>query len=139
MPGVSHSPPHVHSHFCVLVLAICSAWNVLTPTHLAEDLLLFYTCSKRTEKLPLTPPDCHSLPFALISPTFLIHSSNYHKYNVCRYPIHASILGLPWWLSWLRIHLQCGRAGFDLWVGKIPWRRERLPIPVFWPGEFHGL
>ena len=21
----------------------------------------------------------------------------------------------------------------------IPWRRERLPAPVFWPGEFHGL
>ena len=27
---------------------------------------------------------------------------------------------------------------FDPWVGKIPWRRERLPTPVFWPGEFHG-
>ena len=25
------------------------------------------------------------------------------------------------------------------WVGKIPWRRERLPTPVFWPGEFHRL
>ena len=25
------------------------------------------------------------------------------------------------------------------WVGKIPWRKERLPTPVFWPGEFHGL
>ena len=25
------------------------------------------------------------------------------------------------------------------WVGKIPWRRESLPTPVFWPGEFHGL
>ena len=24
-------------------------------------------------------------------------------------------------------------------VGKISWRRERLPTPVFWPGEFHGL
>ena len=24
-------------------------------------------------------------------------------------------------------------------VGKIPWRRERLPTPVFWPGEFHRL
>ena len=35
--------------------------------------------------------------------------------------------------------LQCGRPGFDPWVGKIPWRRERLPTPVFWPGEFHGL
>ena len=21
----------------------------------------------------------------------------------------------------------------------IPWRRERLPTPVFWPGEFHRL
>ena len=25
------------------------------------------------------------------------------------------------------------------WVGKIPWQRERLPTPVFRPGEFHGL
>ena len=25
------------------------------------------------------------------------------------------------------------------WVGKIPWKKERLPTPVFWPGEFHGL
>ena len=24
------------------------------------------------------------------------------------------------------------------WVGKIPWRRERLPTPVLLPGEFHG-
>ena len=47
--------------------------------------------------------------------------------------------GLPWWLSWLRIRLQCRRPGFDPWVGKIPWRRERLPTPVFWPREFHGL
>ena len=35
--------------------------------------------------------------------------------------------------------LQCGRPGFDPWVGKIPWRREWLPTPVFWPREFHGL
>jgi len=26
---------------------------------------------------------------------------------------------------------------FDLWVGKIPWRREWQPSPVFLPGEFH--
>ena len=25
------------------------------------------------------------------------------------------------------------------WVGKIPWGRERLPTPVFWPREFYGL
>ena len=28
------------------------------------------------------------------------------------------------------------RYKFDPWVGKIPWRRERLPTLVFWPGEF---
>ena len=33
---------------------------------------------------------------------------------------------------------QCRIPGFDPWVGKIPWRREQLPTPVFWPGEFHG-
>jgi len=35
--------------------------------------------------------------------------------------------------------LQCGRPGFDPWVGKILWRRKRLPAPVFCPGELHGL
>ena len=49
------------------------------------------------------------------------------------------VCGLPWWLSWSRIHLQCRRPGLDPWVGKIPWRREQLPAPVFWLGEFHGL
>ena len=31
-----------------------------------------------------------------------------------------------------------GDTRFDLWVGKIPWRRERLSTPVFLPGESHG-
>ena len=47
---------------------------------------------------------------------------------------------LPWWLSWWRIHLQCRRPGFDPWVGKIPWRRDRLPTSVFlgFPGGSDG-
>jgi len=39
----------------------------------------------------------------------------------------------------VKICLQCGRPGFDPWVGKMPWRREKLPTPVFWPGELHGI
>ena len=31
------------------------------------------------------------------------------------------------------------KCGFDLWVPKIPWRRESQPTPVFLPGESHGL
>ena len=44
-------------------------------------------------------------------------------------------------VQWLRICLQCKRPGFSPWVGNdgIPWRRERLPTPVFWPREFCGL
>ena len=30
------------------------------------------------------------------------------------------LTGLPLWLNWKRIFLQCRRHGFDPWVGKIP-------------------
>ena len=33
---------------------------------------------------------------------------------------------------------QCGRPGFNPWVGKIPWRRKWQPTPVLLPGESHG-
>ena len=54
-------------------------------------------------------------------------------------PVH-NILGngLPTWLRWWRIHLQCRRPGFSPWVRKVPWRRKWLPTPIFLPGEFHG-
>ena len=48
-------------------------------------------------------------------------------------------LRLPWWLRYLRNCLHCARhCGFNPWVGKIPWRRERQPTLVLLPGEFHG-
>ena len=34
--------------------------------------------------------------------------------------------------------LQCRRPGFSPWAGKIPWRKEWQPTPIFLPGEFHG-
>ena len=33
---------------------------------------------------------------------------------------------------------QYRRLKFDPWVGKIPWRREWQPTPIFSPGEYHG-
>ena len=45
------------------------------------------------------------------------------------------LVGFPWWLRWWRICLQCGRLGFDPWVGKLPWRRAWQLTPVFLPGE----
>ena len=43
---------------------------------------------------------------------------------------------------WLRrgsVCPQCGRPGFDPWVGNIPWRRKWQPTPVLLPGKFHRL
>ena len=30
------------------------------------------------------------------------------------------------------------RCSFNLWVGKVPWKRAWKPTPVFLPGESHG-
>ena len=49
----------------------------------------------------------------------------------CRY-------GLPWWLRWESVHLQCGKPGFNPWVRKISWRRKWQSTPVLLPGKSHG-
>ena len=55
-------------------------------------------------------------------------------------------IGYPLQYSWASLVAQLVKnppamweTWFSPWVGKIPWRRERLPTPVFWPGKFHGL
>ena len=54
---------------------------------------------------------------------------------------HHLFLGLPRWLSGKELACQCRRVrrySFDLWVGKILWRRKWQPTTVFLPGKFHG-
>ena len=46
---------------------------------------------------------------------------------------HSSVPGLPLWLNWQKICLQCRRPGFNPWVGKIPWRRKGCPL------QYYGL
>ena len=48
------------------------------------------------------------------------------------------LTGLPCWLSGKESACLCRRYRFDLWVRKIPWRREQQPSPVFLPGNFRG-
>ena len=51
-------------------------------------------------------------------------------------------IGYPLQCSWASLEAQLVKnlpAMQETWIGKIPWRGERLPTPVFWPGEFHGL
>ena len=51
-------------------------------------------------------------------------------------------VGYPLQCSWASLVAQAVKnppTMWETWVGKIPWRREWLPTPVFWPGEFLGL
>ena len=51
-------------------------------------------------------------------------------------------IGYPPEYSWASLVSQLVKnppAMRETWVGKIPWRRDRLPTPVFCPGEFRGL
>ena len=50
-------------------------------------------------------------------------------------------IGFPLQYSWASLVAQLVKNPPVMWetcIWKIPWRKERLPTPVFWPGEFHG-
>ena len=58
-----------------------------------------------------------------------------------KYSSHLVSHGLPRWLSGEEPTCQCRRRRrrrFDPLIGKISWRKEWLPIPVFLRGECHG-
>ena len=55
------------------------------------------------------------------------------------HPPSTRVLGFPCGSADKEFTCNVGRPGFNPWVGKTPWIKERLPTPVFWPGEFHGL
>ena len=44
----------------------------------------------------------------------------------------------PWWLIGKEFTHQHRRCGFNLWVGKIPWRRKWHSIPVYLPRKSSG-
>ena len=48
-------------------------------------------------------------------------------------------MGFPCGLAGKESARNAARPRFDPWFAKIPRRRERLPTPVFRPGEFHEL
>ena len=75
---------------------------------------------------------CYSLSHILVSPFINTDNESFLIWVL----VCVSILRC---LTTLIIFIHDGRPRFDPWVGKIHWRRERLPTQVFWPGEFHGL
>ena len=70
------------------------------------------------------------LPKSCLSLSINLTPTKYFTLNV--------LSGLPWWLRQVKNLPTLRETQFDPWVGKIPWRRELHPTPVFLPGECHG-
>ena len=84
---------------------------------------------------------CENTPKLVFNRPWPFHADslgNQREYRSCLDLSKVSVESFPCGSAGKKICLQCRRPGFDPWVGKIPCRRERLPTPVFWPGEFHG-
>ena len=81
-----------------------------------------------TQGLNLGLPHCRKILYHLNHKT----TDRQMKLGIFSFSLKGSISQLLWSIA-SSITLVCP------WVGKIPWRRKRLPIPVLWPGEFHGL
>ena len=54
-----------------------------------------------------------------------------HLAGLCLLVRPAPYTGLPSWLRRWRTACKAGDPWFDPWLGKIPWRRDRLPTPGF--------
>ena len=105
---------------------------------------------------------CWSLAWRMLNITLLawgFPGSSAGKESACNAGDPSSIpgsgwspgegVGYPLQYSWTSLVGSAGkestcnardlRPAFNPQVGKIPWRRERLPTPVIWPGKFHVL
>jgi len=92
------------------------------------------------------------LPLTVCSPSFTISSFQSSSPFCSSLPtpfplLHLSLSCVFWTGLFIGLSggsdskvscLQCGRPGFNPWVGKILWRRKWQPTPVLLPGKSHG-
>ena len=145
---------YIHSSSYSFPLWFITGYWIQFPVLYSRTLLFIHSLYTSLHLLIQTPNPTLSQP-----PAFL---KNFYWSTValpCRVCFHCTIkwihykytqipsfFGFP---SHLRHHRSLSRVPRAIqsilisylfyWVGKIPWRRERLPTPILWPGEFHGL
>ena len=78
-----------------------------------------------------------------INKMYFLHQYSYETCLIYLYNHNLYLCSMKLWVSLVAQLVKNPPAMWETWVWplgwKIPWRRERLPTPVFWPGEVHGL
>ena len=80
----------------------------------------------------------YSNKILMFPPSPCYHSCNlfYLYINIHKYTLYKYIyIGLSRWLSGKESALQCGRPGFDPWIGKIPGGGQDNPLQYSWLGN----
>ena len=122
------TPSNIHTRLLI------SSFPLYRP-QLPHQLLFIL---KAAFKCPLLRKDVLSYSQTTVTPLLSIPNA-YFPAGLFSIETHKASSWATLVAQLVKICLQRGRHGFESWVGKIPWRRERLPTSVFWPGEFHGL
>ena len=113
----SHTHVCVHTKLLQSCPTLCDPMDYISPGSSVHRILQEYWSG-----LPCPPPG-----------NFSTQGSNLHLY--------VSWIGFPGGTHGKEPACQCRRwkrHRFNLWVGKIPWRRTWQPTPVFLPGESPG-
>ena len=112
--------------FIIILQSLSHVWFLATPWTAARQASLSITNSPSLLKLMFTEVVMPSNHLIFCRPLLLLPS--------ILPSIRTSLVA-----QMVKNRLQCGRPGFDPWVGKIPWRRAWQPTPAFWSREFHRL
>ena len=82
--------------------------------------------------------DCREVGVPEFSPVFENSLENLMFTIIAQIFLLYTVEWLPRWLSSKELSCQRRSLEFDLWVGKIPWKRKWQPTPVFLLEKFHG-
>ena len=74
-------------------------------------------------------------------PSVSYHDPRNYFLNACLILLYSQLcsIGASLVVQLVKNSSAMQETGFSPSVEKIPWRREKLPTPVFWPGEVLGL
>ena len=118
MPSLSSVPQASAWPLAPVDSCICGPWLAGCPQSLSP-LIGFHERLSHLGEIPPHPPFPRNVGSQLYLP--------------------QGVSGLPWWLSSEEFACSAGDGGsIPGSPGKMPWRREWLPTPVFLPGESHG-